>query len=362
VKTPSYIASIIKWASKRDPNYIALRRSTRAAVIMPIVFVVTDKIIGNSSFSLFASFGSLATLLLVSFAGSKRDHIVEAGAMILTELILVCIGTAVSKVIWLSVIVTAIIMFCIFAFATLKPSLNKMTTSLLVSFILPVTVPGSIHDIPGRFFAWLIASLISLLAIVYLWPVTKRAPVNEVTMASLVRNLKGIKRQFQNDTKEHIEPFEHAIRVAAAISLAVLTADLISAQHALWVVLGALTVLCSNPANISHKVENALAGTVIGIIFASALITIIGANTVILWILLPFAILYTGFAPVAISFAAGQAGFTTLFLLISNITTPIGWKVGVFRLEDVLIGCIVSLFVGAVFWPSRRTMTNNQTA
>jgi uncharacterized membrane protein YccC len=205
--------------------------------------------------------------------------------------------------------------------------------------------------------------VISLLAIVYLRPVTKRDPRSEVTLAALLKNIGGIKKQFQNETEIYGKSLKHATRVAVAVSLAVLTADLISAQHELWVVLEALAVLCSNPANISHKVENALIGTVVGIVFASGLIAIIGTNTALLWALLPFAILYTGFAPVALSFTAGQAGFTTLFLLISNLTNPIGWKVGIVRLEDVLIGCVVSLFVGAVFWPARRGKTiGRQTA
>jgi uncharacterized membrane protein YccC len=356
------ITSVHQWLSKRDPGLIALRRSTRAAIIMPLVFVITDKIIGNSAFALFASFGSLATLLLVSFSGSKRDHIVEAGAMIITELFFICLGTAVSKFIWLSVAMTGIIVFCIFCLTTLKPSLNKITTSLMVSLILPITVPGSVHAIPGRLFAWLISSLISLIAIVYLWPVTHRDRTNEVTLISLVRNIRSLKTQIQSESEKYIEPLEHAARVAISISLAVLAADLISAQHALWVILGALTVLCSNTANIDHKVENALIGTVIGIIFASGLIVTIGTNTDISWLLLPFTILFTGFAPVGISFTAGQAGFTTMLLLISNITNPIGWRVGIIRLEDIFIGCVVSLFVGVVFWPSRVKMMTRQTA
>src|SRR6202043_1698126 len=30
---------------------------------------------------------------------------------------------------------------------------------------------------------------------------------------------------------------------------------------------------------------------------------------------------------------------------------PVGWKVGVVRIEDVAIGCAVSVVVGALFWP-----------
>jgi uncharacterized membrane protein YccC len=67
-------------------------------------------------------------------------------------------------------------------------------------------------------------------------------------------------------------------------------------------------------------------------------------------VLLPLAILVAGIAP-AVSFAAGQAGFTVALLILFNIISPAGWQVGLVRIEDVAIGCAVSLVVGALFWP-----------
>ena len=55
--------------------------------------------------------------------------------------------------------------------------------------------------------------------------------------------------------------------------------------------------------------------------------------------------------PTAISFAAGQAGFTVVVIVLFNIIEPTGWKVGLTRIEDVAIGCAVSLVVGFLFWP-----------
>src|SRR5206468_2103997 len=73
-------------------------------------------------------------------------------------------------------------------------------------------------------------------------------------------------------------------------------------------------------------------------------------NEHVLWLLLPVAILIAGIAP-AISFTAGQAGFTVTLLILFNIISPAGWEVGLVRVEDVAIGCAVSLLVGALFWP-----------
>ena len=61
--------------------------------------------------------------------------------------------------------------------------------------------------------------------------------------------------------------------------------------------------------------------------------------------------LLAGLAPAVISFATGQAAFTITLLILYNIIAPAGWKVGLVRIEDVAIGCAVSLVVGALFWP-----------
>lgn len=142
----------------------------------------------------------------------------------------------------------------------------------------------------------------------------------------------------------------HAARAAIALTLAVLTASLFSVQHSLWIVLSALVVLCARVNNIGRNVAQSLIGTVIGILLASALIVVIGDNVTVCWLVLPLSVLFAGLAPVAISFTAGQTAFTILFLIISHIATPIGWKIGLIRIEDVLIGCTVSLVVGAGFW------------
>ena len=52
-----------------------------------------------------------------------------------------------------------------------------------------------------------------------------------------------------------------------------------------------------------------------------------------------------------ISFAAGQAAFTLVVIILFNIIQPTGWKVGLTRIEDVAIGCGVSIVVGLLFWP-----------
>ncbi len=59
----------IDWLREHDPNFGALRRATRAAIVMPGMLAIADKVIANAQVATFAAFGSFAMLLLVDFAG-----------------------------------------------------------------------------------------------------------------------------------------------------------------------------------------------------------------------------------------------------------------------------------------------------
>jgi uncharacterized membrane protein YccC len=68
-------------------------------------------------------------------------------------------------------------------------------------------------------------------------------------------------------------------------------------------------------------------------------------------VVLPFAAFVAAYAPRAISFAAGQAGFTVAVFVIFDLLAPTGWEVGLIRVEDVSLGFLISLGVGLLFWP-----------
>lgn len=153
----------------------------------------------------------------------------------------------------------------------------------------------------------------------------------------------------------HVDPhsvwLHNSVRGGIALGLAVLVAELTGVQHSFWVVFGTMAVLRSNALLIGQNALRALLGTVGGIIVGGGLIYVVGSNTTVFWLLLPLAIAFTGLAPAAISFAAGQAGFTATLLILFNIIDPAGWSIGLVRIEDVAIGCAVSFGVGVLFWP-----------
>jgi uncharacterized membrane protein YccC len=145
--------------------------------------------------------------------------------------------------------------------------------------------------------------------------------------------------------------FRNSIRGAAGLAVAVYIAQRSGLQHSFWVVLGTLSVLRSNALGTSRSVVGALAGTAAGIVVGAAILEGVGSSTPVLWGILPVAVLIAAYAPRAISFAVGQAAFTIVLVVLFNIIQPVGWKVGLIRIEDVAIGFAVSLGVGLVFWP-----------
>jgi uncharacterized membrane protein YccC len=145
--------------------------------------------------------------------------------------------------------------------------------------------------------------------------------------------------------------FRDSLRGAAGLGAAVLVVQLANPQHAFWVVLAALSVLRSNALGTGSTVLWALTGSAAGILIGGALVAVIGSDEAALWVVLPPAILLAAYAPRVVSFAAGQAGFTVVVLIVFNLIAPAGWQAGLVRVEDVAIGCGISLIVGVLFWP-----------
>ncbi|HTU74304.1 MAG TPA: FUSC family protein [Trebonia sp.] len=145
--------------------------------------------------------------------------------------------------------------------------------------------------------------------------------------------------------------FANSLRAAAALAVAVAVADLTGVQHGFWVVLGTLSVLRSNAAGTGATALRALGGTAIGFVAGAALLAGIGTGQTAMWVAFPLAIAVAAYAPGTAPFAIGQAAFTIVIVVLFNLLDPVGWKVGLLRVEDVAIGCAVSVVVGVVFWP-----------
>ncbi len=149
--------------------------------------------------------------------------------------------------------------------------------------------------------------------------------------------------------------FRNAVRGAVGLAIAVAVVEITDVEHGFWVVLGTLSVLRSNALGTGATALRAIGGTAVGVVVGSAVMVGVANHTILLWVLLPLAVLLSGVAPSMVSFTAGQAGFTLVVVILFNIIDPLGWKVGLTRIEDVAIGCAVSIVVGLLFWPRGAT-------
>ena len=145
--------------------------------------------------------------------------------------------------------------------------------------------------------------------------------------------------------------FLNSLRGSLALAAAVLVADVSGVQHGFWVVLGTLSVLRTNAASTGSTALRALGGTVIGFAVGALLLLGIGTSTPALWVALPVVLAVAAYAPGALPFAVGQAAFTVVVVVLFNLLQPVGWKLGLLRIQDVAMGCAVSLVVGVLFWP-----------
>lgn len=153
----------------------------------------------------------------------------------------------------------------------------------------------------------------------------------------------------------HLRPnsvwLHNSLRGAVGLGIAVALADLTSVQHSFWVLLGTLSVLRSNALNTGQNAVRAMGGTIAGSLIGAGLLHLIGHHGTLLWLLLPLAVLIAGIAPSAISFAAGQAAFTITLVILFNIDRNPDWHIALLRIQDIGIGCAVSVLVGLFFWP-----------
>lgn len=516
----------------------AAMRAARATLVMPGLFALTDKVIGDPQMTLFAVFGSFATLVLVSFGGTRRDRAVAHLGLAVTGSAALIIGTLVSGTAWLAALVTVPVTFAIFFAGVAGPNAAAGVLGALLAYILPACSPAAAGTIGSRLAGWWLASAAGTLAVLLLsprppgdrlraraaqtatalaayldaavrgaataahreaslaarhelkaafaagpsrptglattdqglanvvelleWSVTlvcdaldghldlARAepadrellaaaagqltataallsgqdaspdtrrlqdasaasaarqrdlagdPADIRAVAALAAHAQSIALTVQaaladaliaagkadpelvdaerrrwyglpDGTARRHAPglagaagflarhaslrsvwFRNSARGSVAIAAAVAVASLSGVQHGFWVALGTLSVLRTTAASTGSTALRALAGTVLGFVAGALLLLAIGTGPAALWTVLPIAVFVASYAPGTAPFAVGQAAFTVTIVVIFNLLAPAGWRVGLLRIEDVAIGCAVSLAVGAAFWP-----------
>jgi uncharacterized membrane protein YccC len=514
-------------------NLAALKSAARAAIVIPAVFALADKVIQQPQTSILAAFGSFAVLVLTDFAGPPRSRLTAYLGLGCVGAVFVTLGTLCSRNPWLAAGAMAVVGFAVLFSGVINGYFAAGATGAILTFVLPVTIPAPNSAIPDRLEGWGLATGAGICAVMLLWPPQRRADLQhaaagalravadlvdadgdqfaersplareavdglgrrflgtqhrptgptgptaalaslpdeldwllsvlaptagppglqlacaedaearaatgaalrasaerlegrdelpnfarldaarDAVAGALMRRLPELPAGIGDDAlREVLEPpfrirsatnsarqvagyallatgatapelghhdlaqpssartaleateqlavehanvrsvwFQNSVRGAAGLAIAVFVAQRTGLQHSFWVVLGTLSVLRSNALGTGSSILNALAGTAVGLVVGALLVIGIGTHEAVLWGVLPVAILLAAYAPRAISFAAGQAGFTVVLFVLFNIIQPVGWRVGLIRVEDVAIGFAISLGVGLLFWP-----------
>ena len=150
----SALVKIVPWLRARDAGLSALRRSARAAIVMPALFALCEEVIGNPTMALFAAFGSLSMLLFADFTGPMRERLTAQAGLVLAGAVLVSLATLASRSTWLAAGSMFVVAFVVLFAGSVSSVLAGATTALLASFILPVSLPGSTDALPSRLAGW----------------------------------------------------------------------------------------------------------------------------------------------------------------------------------------------------------------
>ncbi|GGV09422.1 fusaric acid resistance protein [Streptomyces filipinensis] len=549
-------SGLVTWWRAHDPDLAATRRAGRTALVMPALFALCGQVLHSPTMASFAAFGSFSMLLLVDFSGPLVERLRAQAGLAVAWAVLICVGTVVAHMTWLAVLTTLVIGFVVLFSGVVSSVLAGSATALLLAFVLPVSAPVPLSQLPDRLAGAGLAAAVALPAVCLLWPrpvadplsapaarvcraaaahlrldasglgaygvtpdATRRRAAAErtadaaadlrrafdtapyrptglsTTSRALVRLvdeltwLTGILadrpaytdepppcdpaartvRLAAADVLDHVAelltdprrdaaplrarrerlratmsgmeqsstvrlPADHpvggsaaeiygflatldlsfgaqevgfavvqvagnvelaaaawqrpwpdrllgrepgalteplasareraaahlglrsvwlhnSLRGAAGLAIAVLLAGLTGVAHSFWVLLGTLSVLRSNALSTGQNALRAVAGTVLGSVIGAGLLQLIGQHGTALWFLLPVAVLLAGIAPAVISFAAGQAAFTVTLAVLFNIGQNPDWHIVLLRIQDIALGCAVSVVVALFFWP-----------
>jgi hypothetical protein len=207
---------VIAWLRAHDPGLRALRRAGRTAIVMPAMFAIGDQVIGNPIVATFAAFGSFAMLLLVDFSGPMRGRLQAQAALSVVCGAFVCLGTLASNSDVVGALSMALVGFAVLFAGVVSSVLASATTSLLLAFILPVSLAAPASSIPDRLAGWGLAAGAALLAIGLLWPAPAREPLRpgaiEACRALAARLRADVSRVLGSER----DPVEHSAVVARA--------------------------------------------------------------------------------------------------------------------------------------------------
>jgi hypothetical protein len=168
--TADAVRSLAIRVRNADPGHASLKSAARAAIVIPAVFAIADKVIANPQTSTLAAFGSFAMLVLVEFGGPWRARLAAYVTLAVAGAGLVVLGTLCSRNAWLSAGAMLVVGFAILFSGAINGYFAAGGPASILAFVLPVTIPAPLSAIPTRLEGWLLAAGVAIVAHFVLWP------------------------------------------------------------------------------------------------------------------------------------------------------------------------------------------------
>ncbi|HEY8723201.1 MAG TPA: hypothetical protein VIL92_04995 [Gaiellaceae bacterium] len=157
------------------PNLAALKSAARAAIVIPLVFALADKVIQQPQTSIIAAFGSFALLVFAEFSGPPRNRLLAYVGLGCVGAVLITLGTLCSRSPLLAAGAMAVVGFVALFAGVINGYFAAGSAAAILAFVLPVTIPAPNSAILDRLEGWGLATGAAILAVMLLWPPRWRA-------------------------------------------------------------------------------------------------------------------------------------------------------------------------------------------
>jgi len=165
-ETAAVLRHVLDRLRARDPEYDALRRALRAAIVVPIAAAVSFAVGGGSQTPLFTIFGSVALLIMVDFPGNRPARALAYCGLGFNGAVLITLGTLVAPHPWLSVALMFVLGVAVIFAGVLSETVAAGQRATLLMFVLPACTP--VGPVPERLLGWLIALALCVPAALFL--------------------------------------------------------------------------------------------------------------------------------------------------------------------------------------------------
>jgi uncharacterized membrane protein YccC len=167
-ETAAVLRHVLDRLRARDPDFDALRRASRAAIVVPVAAAVSFAVGGGSQTPLFTIFGSVALLILADFPGNRPARALAYCGLGFNGAILITLGTLVAPYPWLSVATMFVLGVVVIFSGVLSEIVAAGQRATLLMFVLPACTP--VGPLPERLLGWLIALAMCVPAALFLFP------------------------------------------------------------------------------------------------------------------------------------------------------------------------------------------------